>query len=100
MPYHAHDGGFELASPLGRVPTVEHPLVKESLGRYEQAEPNFDINLVESLLVDPLELAHDGRVIGWTISVDGSTGRRVDGTSTRSTRASRRRAASSSKSPA
>lgn len=73
MPYRTQDGGFELASPLGHVPTVEHPLVKEALGRYEQAEPNFDIGVVESLLVDPLELRGDDRVIDWTISVDGST---------------------------
>lgn len=73
MPYNTHDGRFELASPLGHVPTVEHPLVKESLDRYEQAEPDFDIDLVKKLLVDPLDLPDDERVIEWTISVDGST---------------------------
>lgn len=73
MPYNTHDGRFELASPLGHVPTVEHPLVKAALGRYEQAEPKLDVDLVESLLVDPETLDGVERTVDWTISVDGST---------------------------
>ncbi len=73
MPYTTHEGRFELASPLGHVPTVEHPLVKAALQRYEQVEPNLDVGLVESLLIDSLALDGADRVVDWTISVDGST---------------------------
>ena len=35
MPYRTAAGGFERARSLGHVPTVAHPLVQETLGRYQ-----------------------------------------------------------------
>lgn len=73
MPYRTANGGFERASSLGHVPTVAHPLVQETLQRYQMpAERVKDVSAISESLVDPAALAQSTQTVRWTIATDSS----------------------------
>lgn len=73
MPYRTVTGGFERASSLGHVPTVGHPLVQETLGRYTMpAERTKDVAAITESLINPSKLAQSTGNVRWTIATDSS----------------------------
>jgi hypothetical protein len=73
MPYRTASGGFERASSLGHVPTVAHPLVQQTLGRYQMpAERVKDVSAISESLMDPSTLAQPTHTVRWTIATDSS----------------------------
>ena len=73
MPYRTAAGGFERARSLGHVPTVAHPLVQETLGRYQMpAERVKDVSAISDSLVDPATLSRPTHAVRWTIATDSS----------------------------
>jgi hypothetical protein len=73
MPYETLVGGFEHASSLGHVPTVSHPLVRETLARYQlPATRAQDVGAIEQSLIDPGDLDQPSERIRWTIATDSS----------------------------
>lgn len=73
MPYQTLNGGFEHASSLGHVPTVAHPLVQETLGRYRMpATRAKDVGAIEESLRDPRDFDQQAEPIRWTIATDSS----------------------------
>ena len=73
MPYQTHTGSFEHAHPLGHVPTVQHPLVIETLQRYQiPASRAGDIAAIERLMLDPAELQQPGIHVTLAVATDSS----------------------------
>jgi hypothetical protein len=73
MPYTTQTGGFERASALGHVPTIAHPLVQETLGRYLMpAQRTGDVAAITDSLIDPASLAQPPGEVRWTIATDAS----------------------------
>lgn len=73
MPYETLAGGFEHASSLGHVPTVSHPLVRETLARYQlPATRAQDVGAIEESLIDLRDLDQASERILWTIATDSS----------------------------
>lgn len=73
MPYRTANGGFERASSLGHVPTVAHPLVQETLQRYQMpAERVKDLSAINDSLIDAATLAQPAEHVRWTIATDSS----------------------------
>ncbi|HYV14421.1 MAG TPA: hypothetical protein VE972_00180 [Conexibacter sp.] len=73
MPYRSQSGGFERASSLGHVPTVAHPLVQQTLGKYLMpADRTKDVNAISDSLVDPSALDQAAEMVRWTIATDSS----------------------------
>jgi hypothetical protein len=73
MPYRTPTGTFERASALGHVPTVAHPLVQETLGRYlMSAERTGDVAAITDSLLDPTTLPQPPGDVRWTIATDAS----------------------------
>ena len=85
MPYTKLNGGFERASPLGHVPTIQHPLVQETLGRYRKpASRTEDVGAIQERLVDPSLLEQEATAVRWVVATTRAH------SSTRSTRPSPR----------
>jgi hypothetical protein len=73
MPYTSLTGGFEHASALGHVPTVQHPLVQRTLARYRMPSQRAqDVNAVIERLVDPATLPQAPADVQWTVATDSS----------------------------
>jgi hypothetical protein len=73
MPYSKLNGGFEHASPLGHVPTIQHPLVQETLGRYRKpSSRSEDVDAIEERLVDPRTIEQDAATVQWVVATDSS----------------------------
>lgn len=73
MPYEKVNGGFEHASPLGHVPTIQHPLVVETLGRYRKpASRTEDVGAIQERLVDPSKLQQEAGAVRWVVATDSS----------------------------
>ncbi len=73
MPYKDHNGGYERASALGHVPTVQHPLVQKSLGRYRMPETRTrDAKAIADRLIDPRALDQADCDVRWAVATDGS----------------------------
>ncbi|MEA2407522.1 MAG: hypothetical protein QOE69_1641 [Thermoleophilaceae bacterium] len=74
MPYTSDQRrGFERASPLGHVPTIQHPLVAERLQLYVRPKRQAqDRSIIDERLIDPAELDQDSWDIGTVAAVDGS----------------------------
>jgi hypothetical protein len=73
MPYSKPSGGFEHASPLGHVPTVQHALVQEMLGRYRKpASRAEDADAIKQRLVDPHAIDQDWTDVKWAVATDSS----------------------------
>jgi hypothetical protein len=73
MPYSKSNGGFEHASPLGHVPTIQHALVQEMLGRYRKpASRAEDADAIKQRLVNPRSLDQDATDVKWAVAADSS----------------------------
>lgn len=73
MPYRTPTGGFELASPLGHVPTVQHPLVLETLQRYRMPRTRTQsVDAITQRLVDPDDLPQSAPDVQWVVATDAS----------------------------
>ena len=73
MPYQTHSGSFEHAHPLGHVPTVQHPLVIETLQRYQiPASRANDVAAIEKLMLDPSALEQPGMSVTLAVATDSS----------------------------
>lgn len=73
MPYTNPAGGFEHASALGHVPTVQHPLVRKTLARYRMpSDRTQDTGAIADRLVDPATLPQDAADVRWTVATDSS----------------------------
>ena len=73
MPYQTITRGFEHASSLGHVPTVSHPLVRETLSRYQMPTTRAqDVGAIEESLIDPRDLDQVSEPVRWTIATDSS----------------------------
>ena len=73
MPYRTFLGDFEHASSLGHVPTINHPLVQETLRRYLMpAERTQDVGEISDNLIDPAALDQQTHPVRWTIATDSS----------------------------
>jgi hypothetical protein len=73
MPYQDHNGGFERASALGHVPTIHHPLVQQTLGRYRMPETRTqDAQAIVDRLIDPGTLDQPECDVQWAVATDGS----------------------------
>jgi hypothetical protein len=73
MPYTNPAGGFEHASALGHVPTIQHPLVQKTLARYRMpAQRAQDLSAIAERLVDPATLAQPTADVQWTVATDSS----------------------------
>ncbi len=73
MPYRTATGGFERASRLGHVPTVAHPLVQETLERYQMpGERVNDVSAIRDSLIDPAAVEQTTKTVRWTIATDSS----------------------------
>jgi hypothetical protein len=71
MPYR-NGKHFERASPLGHVPTVQHPIVKERLRGYQRPAATAKEVDIKPLLLDPRSLPQFDDHIDWVMAVDGS----------------------------
>jgi hypothetical protein len=73
MPYSKLNGGFEHASPLGHVPTIQHPLVQEMLGRYRKPSSRAaDVDAIKERLLDPRAIDQDSSDVKWAVAMDSS----------------------------
>src|SRR4051794_5934936 len=73
MPYMKLNGGFEHASALGHVPTVQHVLVQEMLGRYRKPSSRAqDVGAIEARLLDPRTLEQESADVKWAVATDSS----------------------------
>ncbi len=73
MPYTNPAGGFEHASALGHVPTVQHPLVEKTLARYcMPADRTKDVGAITDRLIDPATLSQSTAEVQWTVATDSS----------------------------
>jgi hypothetical protein len=73
MPYTDWAGGFEHASALGHVPTVQHPLVQKTLARYRMpAQRTEDTAAITERLIDPATLPQAAADVQWTVATDSS----------------------------
>jgi hypothetical protein len=73
MPYTNPAGGFEHASALGHVPTVQHPHVRKTHARYRMpSDRTQDTGAIADRLVDPATLPQDAADVRWTVATDSS----------------------------
>jgi hypothetical protein len=73
MPFQNHRGGFQHAHPLGHVPTINHPLVTETLGRYvAPTDRTADEQTVKAMMIDPDTLPRQQEVVRYAIATDSS----------------------------
>ena len=73
MPYSKLNGGFEHASPLGHVPTIQHPLVLETLRRYRNPSSRADdLDAIRDRLVDPRTIEQESTTVRWVVATDSS----------------------------
>ena len=73
MPFQDSSGGFERASSLGHVTTVQHPLVQEALARYQMPQTRVrDPEAIAERLIDPQTLDQPDCDVQHAVATDGS----------------------------
>jgi hypothetical protein len=73
MPYTNPAGGFEHASALGHVPTVQHPLVQRTLARYRMPTARTqDFAAIAERLIDPATIDQPETDVRWAVATDSS----------------------------
>lgn len=72
MPYRGPTG-FEHANPLGHVPTLQHPIVRERLALYRMPQTRVgDTDAIRSCLLDPSTLTQIATPARWVMATDSS----------------------------
>lgn len=73
MPFRNHRGGFQHAHPLGHVPTVNHPVVAETLRRYVRPGDRVgDEQTIAKMMLDPATLPRPTAQARYAIATDSS----------------------------
>lgn len=73
MPFEDGNGGYERASALGHVPTIQHPLVQSGLARYRMPQTRTrDTGAINERLIDPQTLDQPAGEIQHAVATDGS----------------------------
>lgn len=73
MPYESHRGGFQHASPLGHVPTMQHPMVVDTLKQFAMpATRTGTVDEIKEMLLNPSDLDQPDGKVRWTIATDSS----------------------------
>jgi len=72
-PYSDALGGFEMANPLGHVPTVQHPVVQERLRLYRvPSRSDHDLEAIRGSLIDSEALPAPGQEVNFAVATDSS----------------------------
>jgi len=72
-PYADTLGGFEMANPLGHVPTVQHPIVRERLRLYRvPSRGDHDLKAIKDSLIDSEGLPVPRQPINFAVATDSS----------------------------
>ena len=72
-PYSDALGGFEMANPLGHVPTVQHPVVQERLRLYRvPSRRDRDLAAIRKSLIDVEALPVPVQAVNFAVATDSS----------------------------